>query len=320
MNKLLYILLLFATLFVGGCSTLDDDLSDCVQMRVYVDFDDPDAVEWGNYRGFKTLDDHPDNVKLYVYDKYDTYLATHYITTQKVYDLPYKEIDSVQYVAIVANDVLDNIYPDFIKGSRLIKGTKADTSFITLKDAPPYYDILNISRSPHDFQMKYGFVSTIRKDNEMAPHYIYVERKIGAIRCIIIGLNEYLNKENSVLAQKDEPYTIVFGETPKEVSFEGRFTNKWTHHILPILSEVNDTITTEFVNTFPTSPEKESVIKIFKYNYEILKKDAPKNSAVVRAGRATTVIINFIDIVPPNEGGTGITSDKWDTVNVYANF
>lgn len=320
MNKLIYLLILFAMVFVGGCSTIDDDLSDCIQMRVYVDFDDPDAVEWGNYRGFKTLDDNPSNVKLYIYDKYDNYIGVHYITTQKVYELPYKEIDSVQYVAVVANDVMDDIFPNFVKGSRLIKGTKADTSFITLKNASPYYDIQNMSQSPHDFQMKYGFVPTIRKDNAMAPHYIYVERKVGAIRCIIIGLNEYLNKENKEIAEKDSPYTIIFGETPKEVSFEGRFTDKWTNHTLPILSERNDTIITEFVNTFPSSPNRDSEIKIFKYNYQILKKNTAKNNAVVRAGRATTVIINFIDIVPPGEGGTGISSDKWDTVNVYANF
>lgn len=90
--------------------------------------------------------------------------------------------------------------------------------------------------------------------------------------------------------------------------------------MLRISSEINDTITTEFVNTFPSSPDRDSEIKIFKYNYQILKKNAAKNNAVVRAGRATTVIINFRDIVPPNEGGMGITSDKWDSVNVYANF
>lgn len=320
MNKLLYILLLFAMSFVWGCSTIDDDLSECIQMRVYVDFDEPDAIEWGNYRGFKTLDDNPSNVKLYIYDKYDTYIGVHYITTQKVYELPYKEIDSIQYIAVVSNDVMDDIYPDFVKGARLIKGTKVDIPFITLNDASPYYDIPNISQSPKDFQMRYGFVSTIRKDNEMAPHFIFVERKVGTIRCIIIGLNEYLNKENSRLAEKDAPYTIIFGETPKEVSFEGRFTDKWTNYRLPIISEINDTITTEFVNSFPSSPSRDSEIRIFKYNYQILKKNSAKNNAVVRAGRATTVIINFIDIVPPNEGGTGISSDKWDTVNVYANF
>lgn len=306
--------------FVGGCSSIDDDLSECVQMRVYVDFDDPDAVEWGNYSGFKTLDNSPKEVKLYIFDKYDNYIGVHYIKTQKVYELPYKEIDSIQYIAIVSNDIFDDIFPDFAVGEKLIKEAKANIPFITLNDATPYYDIFNISQSPHDFQMKYGFIPTIRKDNEMAPHYIYVERKAGAIRCIIIGLNEYLNKENAEIAEKDSPYSVIFGETPKDVSFDGQFTENWTHYKLPILTEINDTIITEFVNAFPTSSERESEIKIFKHNYQVLKKNGAKNNAVVHPGRATTVIINFNETTPPNQGGMGVTSDKWDSVNVIANF
>ncbi|MDD2489590.1 MAG: hypothetical protein PHD62_09005, partial [Bacteroidales bacterium] len=64
MNKFIHILIIFAMVFVGGCSTIDDDLSKCIQMRVYVDYDDPDAVEWGSYNGFKTLDNNPKDVKL----------------------------------------------------------------------------------------------------------------------------------------------------------------------------------------------------------------------------------------------------------------
>ena len=305
--------------FVGGCSTLDDDLSKCIQMRVYVDYDDPDAVEWGSYNGFKTLDNNPKDVKLYIFDKYDNFIAVHYITTQKVYELPYKEIDSIQYIAVVSNDILDNIFPNFDKGERLIKSAKADVPFISLIEATPYYDISNISQSPNDFQMKYGFIPTIRKDNEMAPHYIYVERKVGAIRCIIIGLNEYLNKENAEIAAKDSPYSVLFGETPKEINFEGRFTENWTNYVLPIITEINDTITTEFVNAFPTSSDRESEIKIFKHNYQVVKKNGAKNNAVVRPGRATTVIINFNDMTT-GEGGMGVTTDKWDSVIVNANF
>lgn len=320
MNKVIYILVLIIGLFFYGCSKIDDDLSECIQMRVYVDYDDPDPVEWGNYNGIKTLDNKPKDVKLYIFDKYDNFIDVHYITTHKVYDLPYKELDSIQYIAIVSNDDFIKILPDFVKGERLKKDAKNDIPFITLEANDPYHDIQNISQSPDDFQMKYGFIPTIRKDNEMAPHYIYVERKVGAIRCIIIGLNEFLSKENSQIADKNSPYTILFGETPKDVCYNGNYTRNWTHINLPIIKEINDTITTEFVNTFPTSSEKESEIKIFKHNYQVLKKNGSKNNVIIYPGRPRTVIINFNENTSSNEGGMGVTSDKWDTVNVEANF
>lgn len=320
MNKYIYILLLIATLFVGGCSTIEDDLSDCVQMRVYVDYDDPDDVEWGNYYGIKTLDNSPKDVKLYIADKNNTLIGVHYLKTQKVYELPYKEYDSVYYIAVVSNHISDDIFPTFNLGEKITDPRKANIPFITLKDDFSYYDIHNISQSPHDFQMKFGYIPTIRTDNPMAPHYIYVERKVGAIRCIIIGLNAYLNKENAEIAAKDSPYSVIFGETPKNIGFDGHFIENWTNYKLPIISEINDTITTEFVNTFPSLSDRASEIKIFKHNYQVLKKNGAKNNAVVRAGKPITVIINFNETTPPGEGGMGVTTDKWDSVNVVANF
>ncbi|MBP1644797.1 MAG: hypothetical protein H6Q16_372 [Bacteroidetes bacterium] len=320
MNKFLYILILIAALFVGGCSTIEDDLDDCIQMRVYIDFDDPDDVEWGNYYGIKTLDNSPKDVKLYISDKNNNLLGVHYLKTQKVYELPYKQYDSVYYIAVVSNYISDDIFPNFHIGEKITSPEKANIPFISLKDDFSYYDINNISRSPHDFQMKFGFIPTIRKDNEMAPHYIYVERKVGAIRCIIIGLNAFLNKENAEIAQKDSPYAIIFGETPKDIGFDGRFIENWTNYKLPIISEINDTITTQFVNTFPTLSERASEIKIFKHNYQVVKKNGAKNNAVVRAGKPTTVIINFNETTPPGEGGMGVSTDKWDSVIVNANF
>lgn len=320
MKNYLYRLILIALLFVGGCSTIDDDLSNCIQMRVYIDYDDPDEVEWGNYYGIRTLDNAPRDVKLYIADKNHNLLGVHYLKTQKVYELPYKQYDSVYYIAVVSNYISDEIFPTFHIGEKITDPQKADIPFITLKDDLPYFDIDNISQSPHDFQMKYGFIPTIRTDNPMAPHYIYVERKVGTIRCIIIGLNAYLNKENAEIARKDSPYSIIFGETPKNIGFDGHFLENWTNCKLPIKSEINDTITTEFVNTFPSSVDRESEIKIFKDNYQILKKNGAKNNAVVRAGRPITVTINFNETISSNDGGMGITSDKWDSVNVIANF
>jgi len=319
MNKYIYILLLIATLFVGGCSTIDDDLSECIQMRVYVDFDDPDNIEWGTYSGLKPLENNQKDVRLYLFDKNDNFLSLHYFKTQKVYELPYKNLDSIQYVAIVSNNINADIFPKYSLGDKLIKHPKTEVPFVTLKDDVPYFDIQNITQCPCDFQLKYGFIPTIRKDNEMAPHYIYVERKVGAIRCIVIGLNEFLNKQRIPMGIKDSPYTILFGETPKDISFDGLYTHNWTNHRLPIRSEYNDTIITEYISTFPTLSDREARIKIYLDNYEILKKNEAKNNAVVRPGRLTTVVINFNETYP-NEGGMGITSDKWDTVNVTANF
>jgi hypothetical protein len=320
MNKFLYILFILAGAVTWGCSTLEDDLTDCVQMRVYVDFDDPDAIEWGNYTGLKTLDDNPKYVKLYIFDKHNSFLGVHYITTQKVYELPYKQYDSVQYIAVVSNDIYNDLYPNYITGQQLLKGTKTDTSFISLKSSNPYYQINNIAQSPGDFQIDYGYIPTIRTDNKMAPHFIYVKRKVGAIRCIIIGLNKYLEGENSAIAQKESPYTIMFGETKKAVSFNGSLTGGNVNYIFPNYSEKNDTIITTFINTLPTSSDNASEIKIYKSNYLISKKNNQKNTAVVREGRAVTVIINFSETVAPNEGGMGVSTDKWDSVNVNANF
>ena len=154
----------------------------------------------------------------------------------------------------------------------------------------------------------------------MAPHFIYVKRKVGAIRCIIIGLNKYLEGENSAIAQKESPYTIMFGETKKAVSFNGSLTGGNVNYIFPNYSEKNDTIITTFINTLPTSSDNASEIKIYKSNYLISKKNNQKNTAVVREGRAVTVIINFSETVAPNEGGMGVSTDKWDSVNVNANF
>ncbi|HBN06890.1 MAG TPA: hypothetical protein DD434_14070 [Bacteroidales bacterium] len=290
-------------------------------MRVYVDYDDPDDVEWGNYYGIKTLDNCPKDVKLYIADKNNTLIGIHYLKTQKVYELPYKEYDSVYYIADCFQSYIRPIYSQLFKlGEKITDPRKANIPFITLKDDFSYYDINNISQSPHDFQMKFGYIPTIRTDNEMAPHYIYVERKVGAIRCIIIGLNAYLNKENAEIAAKDSPYSVIFGETPKNIGFDGHFIENWTNYKLPIISEINDTITTEFVNTFPSLSDRASEIKIFKHNYQVLKKNGAKNNAVVRAGKPITVIINFNETTPPGEGGMGVTTDKWDSVVVNANF
>ncbi len=318
MKKYIYILLALVGAFNWGCSAIDDDLTECEQMRVYIDFDDPDAVEWGSYMGSRTLDDSPKDARIYIFDKNDNFLGSHLITTQKVYELPYKNYDSVQYVVIVSNDIYNKIFPDFAKGQKLLKGVKFDTTFVSLLNTSPYYDVNNIAQSPVDFQIDYGFIPTIRKDNPMAPHFLYVKREVGAIRCIIIGLNKYMEGEN--VAQQKDPYTIMFGETRKGINYQGKKAGNWVNYVFPNYTEKNDTITTPFINALPSSTEKESEIKIFKSNYQILKKNKAKNVAIVREGRAITVIIDFNNYVAPNDGGFGVSSDKWDSVNVNANF
>ena len=332
MKKLIYLLLLLAGSLTWGCSTLEDDLSDCEQMRIYLDFDDPDPVSWGNYTGRRTLDDRPTNVKLYIFDMKDVCLGIHYLTTQTVYELPYKDYDSVQYIAILAEDIYNDIFPNYTKGQKLNKGVKFDTAFIRLKDAAPYYNINNISQSTVDFQMKYDKIPTLRTDNVMAPHYVYVERKVGAIRCVVLGLNKYLEKEEAALAgikrkilntssriYRPIDYTIIFGETSKSLSYEGKLMGNWTNYRLPIATNVGDTIITEFTNTFPSSTNHDSEIKIYKDSYQILKKNTTKYSASVSAGQPRTIVIDFRDIVQ-EQTGSGISTDEWDTVNVVANF
>ncbi|MBP1630651.1 MAG: hypothetical protein H6Q15_1544 [Bacteroidetes bacterium] len=301
-------------MFCVSCDSIEDDLSDCVQMRVYADFDDPEPIEWGNYFGTRTLIDNHKYAKIYIFDKEYHFIASHIINTTTVVELPYKQYDSIRYVLISSNDINNSIFPEYHSGDKL-----NDSIFISLDRGEDRCNIKNIAKSPVDFQIDNGYIKTIRSDIPMAPHYLYLKRKVGAIRCIVIGLEKFLEKNYANKYKNDDPVTVIFGDTKNKINYKGNYVGEWVSYAFSQYNNRNDTIVTEYINSLASLDEKESEIKVFKGDLLVNKKDATKNAARVRQGQVTTVIINFNELYS-SEGGFGVSSDEWDPVNVDAQF
>lgn len=301
-------------MFLFSCEKIEDDLSGCLQMRVYADFDDPEPIEWGNYFGTRTLIDNHKYAKIYIFDKEYNFIASHIINTNTVVELPYKQYDSIRYVLISSNDINNSIFPEYHSGDKL-----NDSIFISLDRGEDRCNLKNIAKSPVDFQIDNGYIKTIRSDIPMAPHYLYLKRKVGAIRCVVIGLEKFLEKNYTDISKNDDPVTVIFGDTKNKINYKGNYIGEWVSYAFSQYNNRNDTIVTEYINSLASLDEKESEIKVFKGDFLVNKKGITKNAARVRQGQVITVIINFND-EDSNEGGFGVSSDEWDPVNVDAQF